>query len=251
MIHAIRSEVLKLRRPRVLFGTIAALWGFAVLVSVLSVATSTDHADLLGASGATLGFGNTSRLVGLVVLVLFLTSVTSEYSFGTIRILLIRQPRRAVVLGGKLVALLAAMAAGLLGALLLSVAAATVTMAARGLPVSAWFGTDGFVQAGQAYLDAVVACATYGAFGLVFGVVLRSTVLAVGVLLGWFLMAENIAANTWPDAVHWFPGLLAGVVMSGGTAEVGYWPALAATVGYALVAVLAAMTVFARRDTAT
>jgi hypothetical protein len=39
--------------------------------------------------------------------------------------------------------------------------------------------------------------------------------------------------------------------MSGGTAEVGYWPALAATVGYALVAVLAAMTVFARRDTAT
>jgi hypothetical protein len=243
MIRAIRSEVLKLRRPRVLFGTIAAMWGFAVLVSVLSVAT--------GADGITDGFANSSRLVGLVVLVLFLTSVTSEYNFGTIRVLLIRQPRRAVVLGGKLVALLGAMAVALLGALLLSVAAATLTMVARGLPVAALFGTHGIAHAGKAYLDAVLACATYGAFGLAFGVLLRSTVLAVGIMLGWFLMAENIAANTWPDAVHFFPGLLAGVVMSGGTPEVGYWAALAATVGYALLAVVAAMTVFARRDTAT
>lgn len=247
MIRAIRSEMMKLRRPRVLFGTTAVLWGFAVLVSVLSVATAEDGAEI----GATTGFGNASRLVGLVILVLFLTSVTSEYSFGTIRILLIRQPRRAIVLGGKLVALLAATAIGLLGALLLSVAAATITMLARGLEVNAWFGTNGIVDAGQAYLDAVVACATYGAFGLVFGVVLRSTVLAVGVLLGWFFMAENIAANTWPDSVHYFPGLLAGVVMSGGTTEVGYLPALAATLGYAVLAVLAAMIVFARRDTAT
>ncbi|MGX6603045.1 hypothetical protein ACWKSP_13030 [Micromonosporaceae bacterium Da 78-11] len=250
MISSIRSEMLKLRRPRVLFGTMAALWGFAMLVSVLSVVTAEDG-GMAGSDGATIGFANASRLVGLVVLLLFLTSVTAEYTFGTIRIVLIRQPRRAVVLGGKLVVLLAAMAVGLLGALLLSVAAATVTAAARGLPVSAWFGADGFAHAGRAYLDAVLACTTYGAFGLVFGVVLRSTVLAVGVLLGWFFMAENIAANTWPDAVHFFPGLLAGVVMAGGTDEVGYWPALAATAGYALVAILVALTVFTRRDTAT
>ncbi|HEX7745962.1 MAG TPA: ABC transporter permease subunit [Micromonosporaceae bacterium] len=253
---AIRSEMLKLRRPRVLFSTIAALWGFAVLVSVLSVATGKDDStanstgDLTGTHGATVGFANASRLVGLVILVLFLTSVTSEYSFGTVRILLMRQPRRAVVLGGKLIALLGAMAAGLLGALMLSVAAAAVTMAARGLPMDAWFSSGGLAHVGQAYLNAVIACATYGAFGLAFGVLLRSTVLAVGVMLGWFFMAENIAANTWPDSVHWFPGLLAGAVMSGGTAAVSYWPALAATVGYALAAVLIATTVFTRRDTA-
>ncbi len=256
MIRALRSELLKLRRPRLVWGGLGALFGFTLLVTILSVATATQTAGpratsttrLIAASGLTIGFSNASRLIGLVILVLFLSSVTTEYSLGTIRILLTRQPDRIAVLGGKLGALLLAMAAALLAALALSVAAATATMLARGLAVDAWFTAAGLGHAVAGYANALLAGALYGAFGLAFGVLLRSTVLAVAVLLGWFFMAENIAASTWTDAPHWLPGLLAGVVMAGGTDTVGYRPALVATLGYLAVAVVVAGVVFVRRD---
>jgi len=256
--RAIRAELLKLRRPRLLWGTLGALLGFTLLVTILSVATATETAGprststarLVAADGLTIGFGNASRLVGLVILVLFLSSVTTEYSFGTIRIVLTRQPDRRTVLVGKLGALLLAMAVALLAALVLSIASATVTMLARGLPVDAWFTAAGLGHAVARYGNALLAGALYGAFGLAIGVLLRSTVLAVAVMLGWFFMAENIAASTWADASHWLPGLLAGVVMAGGTDTVGYWPALAATLGWSALALAVAAVVFVRRDVA-
>ena len=256
MTRAVRAELLKLRRPGLLWGSLGALFGFTLLVSILSVATATETAGarsvsvarLVAADGLTIGFGNASRLVGLVILTLFLSSVTTEYSLGTIRVLLTRQPDRITVLGGKLGALLIAMTAALLAALVLSVASAGAAMLARGLPVGAWFTGAGLGHALAGYGNALVACALYGAVGLAFGVLLRSTVLAVGVMLGWFFMAENIAATDWSGAPHWLPGLLAGVVMTGGTDTVAYRPAFAATLAYLAVAVAVAGVVFARRD---
>jgi hypothetical protein len=99
-----------------------------------------------------------------------------------------------------------------------------------------------------AYGNALAACTAYGAAGLAIGVLLRSTVLAVGVGLAWFFMAENIAANLWPHAEHWLPGLLAGAVMAGGTDTTAYGRALAATLAYAAAALTAALTSFTRRD---
>ena len=85
MTRAIRAELLKLRRPRLLWGSLGALFGFTLLVSILSVATATETAGpravsiarLVTADGLTIGFGNASRLVGLVILVLFLSSPTT------------------------------------------------------------------------------------------------------------------------------------------------------------------------------
>jgi ABC-type transport system involved in multi-copper enzyme maturation permease subunit len=258
VLRAVRSELIKLRRPRVLYGSLGALLGFTVLVSVLTVATAVDRpeagqqavptARLAEASGLTVGFSNASRLVGVVVLLLFLTAVTGEYGIGTLRTLLVRQPRRAVFLAGKLGALLIAMTAALAVALLVGMAAATVTAQARGLPTAAWFTGAGLACAAGTFGNTVLACAVYGAVGLAFGVLLRSTVLAVGVMLGWFVMAENIADNTWPDAGHWLPGLLAGAVMQGGTDTVSYQYAAVGSLGCVVVALAVAMVVFVRRD---
>ncbi|MFI5907488.1 ABC transporter permease [Dactylosporangium sp. NPDC051541] len=253
MIRAFRSDLLKLRRPRVLYGTLAALFGFTVLVTVLSVGTATDHpagrgvatAALTATTGATVGFANSARLVGLVIVVLFLTAVTTEYSLGTIRTLLTRQPRRPLLLLGKFAALLLSTATALLAALVLSVAAATTTMRSRGLPVAAWFTGDGVWDIGASYVDALVAGLAYGALGLALGVLVRGTVAAVGVALVWFFMAENIAANLWADADRWFPGLLAGAAMAGETRGLAGAPIVAA------VALAVAVAVFTRRDVRT
>jgi ABC-type transport system involved in multi-copper enzyme maturation permease subunit len=265
MIRAFQAELIKLRRPRVLYGSLGALFGFTLLVTVLTFITakkaataSTDGQgegntieQLIRADGLTIGFTNAARLVGVVVLVVFLTSITSEYGLGTVRVLLVRQPRRGLFLAGKLLALLVSTAAALLVAQTVGMVAATLVANARGIPTDAWFTADGLSAAVGVYTNAVLACGFYGTLGMALGVLLRSTPLAVGITLGWFIMVENIADNVWADAGHWFPGLLADAVSAGGVDAVSYVHASIGVFGYAAVALTIGSVTFARRDVST
>src|SRR5471032_1056086 len=155
MIRSLRAELLKLRRPAVLYGAAGAMLGFAVLATVLTFATAssalTAPASPVGGAalgstvgqlgqpgGLTRGFTIAAGFIGLLVFVLFTTSITSEYGLGTIRVLLTKQPRRALLLIGKLVALLACVAAVLLVAEILSVGAAFAMAHARGIATAEW-----------------------------------------------------------------------------------------------------------------
>jgi ABC-2 type transport system permease protein len=260
MIRSYRAELMKLRRPRVLYGALGALFGFTTLVTVLTFVTakpaaSTTPADrnstleqLAAAGGLTTGFTNASNLIGIVVVVVFLTSITTDHGLGTLRTLLLRQPRRDRFLAGKLLALLAAAEVALLLALVLSTTAATVVANARGLSTDAWFTASGLGSAATDFADTALAVACYGALGVAVGVLLRSTPLAVGATLGWFVMVENIANNTWADAAGWFPGLLVGVVSAGGSGTVSYAHAVAGALVYAVGALAVGTAVFMHRD---
>ncbi|GAA1550991.1 hypothetical protein GCM10009827_084530 [Dactylosporangium maewongense] len=237
MMRAFRSELLKLRRPRVLYGALGGLFGFTILVTVLTFATAPVPPARL-----TAGFTNASRLVGVVVLVVFLTSVTTEHGLGTLRTLLLRQPSRDRLLAGKLLALAACTAGALLVALVVSLAAAAVVTGIRGTPTEPWPA-----DAVTGYLNTVLAAILYGTVGLALGVLLRSTPIAVGVALFWFIMVENIARNTVPAAGHWLPGLLAGAV-TGAPGSVPYSHGLAGVLVYGALALTAAFITFARRD---
>ncbi len=152
MMRSFRSELLKLRRPSIIAGGGAVLAGFTVLATVLTFTTATatgqaaqngryatsTFASLASANGLTRGFANAAGLLGIVVFVLFLTSMTSEYNHGTLRMLLTRQPRRARLLGGKFLALVAVTAAAMVAALLLSAAAAIPLAHSQGIATTGW-----------------------------------------------------------------------------------------------------------------
>ncbi|MEV4512709.1 ABC transporter permease subunit [Dactylosporangium sp. NPDC049525] len=240
MTASFRSELMKLRRPRVLYGALGGLFGCTILVTVLTFATATAPPARL-----TAGFTNASRLVGVVVLVMFLTNVTTEYSLGTLRTLLLRRPLRDRLLAGKVLALGACTAGALLVALAVSLASAAVVTGVRGTPTGPWLA-----DAATGYANTVLAAACYGSIGLALGVLLRSTPLAVGVALFWFVMVENIARNTWPGAGHVLPGLLAGAV-TGVPGSVPYSHGLAGVLVYSALSLTAGFVVFARRDVST
>ena len=163
MIRSFKAELLKLRRPAVRFGATGAMFGFALLATVLTFATAT-HATTVAASpvggtalgstlgqlsqpgGLTRGFTIAAGFIGLLVFVLFTTTITSEYSLGTIRVLLTRQPRRARLLAGKLLALLAFVAALLLATELVSAVASIALAHARDVSTADWFTTDALGQ---------------------------------------------------------------------------------------------------------
>lgn len=266
MIRSFRAELLKLRRPSVLYGAGAVLPGFALLATVLAflnAATSSrasapaDNgfdvtlAELARTGGLTRGFTGSATFIGILVLVLFLTSTTGEYGHGTLRVLLTRQPARLRLLAGKLLALLAFTAAALLTAEIISAVAAVVMAQVRDVSTAEWFTGAGLARAGGDYVNALLTAAGFGAVGTALAVLLRSTAVALGVGLAWFLPLEHIVQNSWSGAGRWFPGLLFEAVARGGTTETSYARALILGLLLAGGGLVVGGISFARRDVST
>lgn len=208
--------------------------------------------DQLGAAGGlTRGFSIAAGFIGLLMFVVFLTSVTSEYGHGTLRVLLTRQPRRGRLLAGKLVALLACTAAALLVAEVVSAAVAVGMAGVRDVPTSDWFTGNGLLQAGGDYANAFLNATFFGLLGAGVGVILRSTVLALGVGLAWFMPIEHIIQNAWAGAGRWFPGLLFEAVARGGTAVTSYQRSLLLAAIATTLVLVAGTATFLRRDVST
>jgi ABC-2 type transport system permease protein len=265
MIRSFRAELIKLRRPAVLYGAAGAMLGFALLATVLTFATASSAttapaspvggaalestvAQLGQPGGLTRGFTIAAGFIGLLVFVLFTTSMTSEYSLGTIRVLLTRQPRRARLLAGKLLALLAFVAALLLAAELLASAAAVALAQARNISTTDWFTAAGLQHGAGDYANAVLTATVFGAVGITVGVFCRSTPIALGVGLAWLGPLEHIVQLNWSAAARWFPGLVFDAVASGGTAIITYPRALVMALAYAGLAISAGTVSFLRRD---
>jgi len=266
MIRSFRAELLKLRRPSVRYGAGAVLPAFAVLATVLvfvnaaAVAGRPDPAangfdvtlaQLAASGGLTRGFTGSATVIGVLVFVLFLISVTGEYGHGTLRVLLTREPRRLPLLAGKLLALLAFTAATLLAAEVMSGLAAVALAGLRDVPTTEWFTGAGLARAGGDYANALVTAALFGAVGTALGVLVRSTGVALGVGLAWFLPLEHILQQSWVGASRWFPGLLFEAVARGGTSETSYARALALGAVAAAAALVVGGISFVRRDVST
>jgi ABC-type transport system involved in multi-copper enzyme maturation permease subunit len=267
MTRSFRSELLKLRRPSVIFGAGGAMLGFALLATILAFATaeagdptgppdaSEPFALTLGqlaeAGGLTQGFSVAAGFISLLVFVVFLTSITSEYGHGTLRVLLTRQPNRAKLLAGKVLALLAITAAALLVAVVVSAVAAVVLAGMWDVSTADWFTSTGLVNAAGDYANALLTATFFGVLGGVMGLLLRSTVLALGVGLAWLMPVEHIIQNGWAGAGRWFPGLLFEAVGRGGTDVTSYQRALFFAVGITVVMAVVGATTFLRRDVST
>jgi len=265
MIRSFKTELLKLRRPAVLYGATGAMLGFALLATVLTFATATSATTAaaspvggaaLGSTlgqlgqpgGLTRGFTIAAGFIGLLVFVLFTTNMTSEYGLGTIRVLLTRQPRRARLLAGKLLALLAFVAALLFAAELLSAAAAIALAHYRDVSTADWFTADGLRHLAGDYANAVLTATVFGTVGISLGVFARSTPIALGIGLAWLGPLEHIIQLGWSEAARWFPGLVFDAVASGGTTITTYQRAIVTALTYAALALTAAAVSFIRRD---
>jgi ABC-2 type transport system permease protein len=265
VIRSFKAELLKLRRPAVLYGASAAMLGFALLATILTFVTATSATTAapspvggaaLGStlwqlgqpSGLTRGFTIAAGFIGLLVFVLFTTNMTSEYGLGTIRVLLTRQPRRARLLAGKLLALLAFVAALLLAAELLSAAAAIALAHGHDVSTADWFTTDGLGHLTGDYANAVLTATVFGAVGIALGVFTRSTPIALGIGLAWLGPLEHILQLSWSGAARWLPGLVFDAVANGGTSVTTYQRALVTALVYTGLALSVATVSFVRRD---
>jgi hypothetical protein len=248
--RTILAELIKLRRRSVLIGAGAVIPLLTIIATIAVFASAgdgpppTEQAEfspnlaMLGAAGGmTRGFTATASFLGLLVLIVFIASTTSEWGQGTARVLLTREPRRLQVFAGKAVALLVVTAAALLVALVVAAITAYVMAAARGIPTGSWLTGAGLRDAAEDWGRAALSLACWGVLGIAVGTLIRSTTVAIAIAFAWFFPLEHIIQNAWAGAGRWFPGLLFEAVTSDGNDQTGFLRAL--LLGAVVVAVVA------------
>ncbi len=266
MINSFHAEWLKLKRPAVILGAGGALVLLACLAVVLTFAAASADvgppplnnppllsttAELATAAGISRGFVIAAGFIGILVFVLFTASVAGEFSQGTLRALLTRQPRRTPLLIGKLGALLVASALTLAVALAASIALSFALAAVRGISTTNWLTSSGAAEAGRAYRDTLLTVVLFAILGTALGLIVRSTVPAVAIGVGWMMPLVHIVQGVWADAGRWFPGLLLNAITRSGTDLASYDRSVLLGLIYTAALALVGAASFLRRDVTT
>lgn len=261
MTKVIRAELATLVRRRVLVAVGVAITAF-VAVTMLAVFLSAEPAatgpprdareatleSLAEPGGGTEAFSLGIGFFGLFVLVAFVTRLAGEFSHGTLRTLLIKEPRRVRVVLGKVVALMAFMAAMLLVAEALTFIASVSLAPGQDIDTATWYSLDGIGAAAGDYAAALAGTAAWALYGMTLGLLLRSVPIAIGVAVAWAGPLENITAQSWQAAERWFPGLQLQALSTGGTSDVSARHALLLTAIYVTLAVAVGLLTLKRRD---
>ncbi|GAA3288320.1 ABC transporter permease [Dactylosporangium vinaceum] len=263
VIRAARAEWMKLRRPGLLWGTLGAVVAVTALATAIGIATAGDGnarqapggpaigvsvATLQSASGLSNGLSSAATLLGVVALCVCAGAVAGEYAQGTLRNLLIRQPRRLRLFAGIALACAAFSTLMVAVATLASVAASFVTAGVTGLDTSAWATGAAAGDVVRAAADTSMSTIGWAGIGFALAVVLRTPVAAIAVGVAYALPVESIVNAAVDDADRYLPGQLLAAVAGGGTTDVGYGYALTVLAAYAAVIAAGAAVLLRRRD---
>lgn len=238
MSSLIRSELRKL-------ATVRSTWAFVVatvLLSALFVASGVLFSAPRSAADIRDAFANASG-ASVVVLVLGIVGITSEYAHGTISTTLLAAPRRTPVLLAKTVThFLAGAAAGLIGVV---VATAILVPWLATHPAQAP-SSGRLVTVGLAEL---ANGALFGALGVGLGALLRGQALAiVTAVVGLFVVEPALSAIS--PAVDRYGPSAASAALSG--RDFPHLPPQGVggllLLGYAMIAVGLGVIAFERRE---
>jgi hypothetical protein len=278
MIAALRAELRKVATTRTWWLTALVMFGYMVVMAVIMAFSlvfgmreaeeSGQPADMSGGFGANGPVVLDSLAIAMAVYTLAVAlgyifpailgalSVTGEFRHRTITPTLLAEPRRSLVLGAKLVAVLpfalAVAVAGVAG----TVVGGAATLAIMGEPTLL-----GDPEVQRTIVMSVVALVLWALVGVGFGSVLTNQVAAIVVLLAFTQFVEPILRlllaqfDVTEAASKFLPGA-AGEAIAGSSLYVSSgladllpaWQGALVLLGYAVVLVLVGRVTTFRRD---
>jgi ABC-2 type transport system permease protein len=260
MIRVFLAEWRKLRRPSLFIGTMLAIMGSSALVTSLLFllldsargnareGQIVTRASLELPHGLSIGFSSSAGLLGLVALCIFASQTAQEYTHGTLRNLLVRQPRRLTLLLGKFLAMcLFALISVILSAIV-SISLAFALSGKAKVVTTAWSTADARIGVLHTFVNVLISVIAFGTIGMILGLLLRSPISAISIGVAWLLVVENIIAATVRHSGKWMPGQLINTIAAGGDITATYAHALLVLSAYLAGGVLVAGFLFRRRD---
>jgi ABC-type transport system involved in multi-copper enzyme maturation permease subunit len=262
MIRIVSAEWRKLRRPTLFLGTIGAALFFTGLTSTflyLMIDSEQGNADrgrqvgrevLELAGGSVYGFASVGGLLGVIALCVFAAQTAQEYTYGTLRNILVRQPGRIRILVGKLIAMKIFAFIMILIAAVVSIGISYFLSDRAKVSTQLWFTSDGYTEIGKTLVNVTISVVYFGIVGMVLGLLLRSPISAISIGVLWILIIENLLGAVKPVFLDWMPGNQLSVIAQGGSPDISYSHALILGTSYVFVGVLVATVLFSRRDVA-
>ena len=261
------AELRKLRRPTLFLGTMGAVVFFSALFSSLlfllidSPQGNADRGRVVGravlglATGGVQGFSSVGGFLGIIALCVFAAQTAQEYTYGTLRNLLVRQPGRLRILLGKFIAMKLFALLMILLAAIVSIGASVILAPGAKVSTELWFGPDGRQAIFTTFVNVIISVIGYGTIGMVLGLLLRSPISAISIGVLWLLIVENLLIAVKNSLQDWLPGAQLSAIASGGTPRgsaqsIEYSHALLVGGIYVAVAVTIASFLFVRRDVA-
>jgi ABC-type transport system involved in multi-copper enzyme maturation permease subunit len=253
------SEWIKLRRRSMILWGFGAGMFFPLLATILTIERARKYGPfdrghlpvsvLELPTGLVHGVTDVSGLFGIVSLCLFAAAFSIEYSQGTLRNLLVREPRRARFLAGKFLAMTSFIAVIVIVAIAISVALAFILAPGKGISTSAWTSSTGINDLLQSVFHAWLAASLYGIFGAALGLLLRSPAVSIPVAVIYFLPIEAIIVGAiWSGGSNWLPAHLLNALAHGGNGDSTYYHALLMLALYSVAIAAGIVTLFRRRD---
>ena len=255
--RSFESEWVKMRRRRLWYGSYGAISGVVVLTTIVTIAGALHRPDSRGdltlaqlahASGLSQGLTQSGVLLGAVSFSIAAFQFGGEFAHGTLRNLLVREPRRSSLLAGKCLAVLTFLIGAIVVATIIAICAAFVMAHLRGIPTGAWTSATGMGDLGVLLGDLAISGCGFAILGMIAGVLLRSSVIAIAAGLAVLLPVETILTNAIPGTARWLPAQLLESIAQGGTTTAPFAAALVTVAAYVLGAAVIATLVFARRD---
>jgi ABC-2 type transport system permease protein len=263
MVRAFLSELLKLRRWSVLAS------GAVMIVATAGVAYKTYHTITGGFTGPEVGpliaalpttrglvtiIITTQALIIVVALTIVTANLAAEWSQGTLRNLLVREPGRLRLLSGKMLALMLFVAICVTLTLLVSAAFVLVSAQSHGLSTAAWSSPQGIRIFLSFFGNELLCFAGISLFGMLIAVLTRSTGAAIGIGLA-YVLGEGLLPAAWPEGAQWLPIRLFNYLVGsnvpaavGPNPPQGYPAALLAALLWMAAFVVVSAVVFRRQD---
>lgn len=194
MTDLLRSEWFKLRTLRLNYVLVFVGAAFVVVITGL-IGIFTESSDFTSTSSGDIAqiVGGTAILPGLLISVIGVLSISSEFGHGTIRPTLVATPSRPKVFLAKAIVLSAlafvsALAIGLVGYLV-----GFVLLSARGADDLSFFAGDGTQAVLLVGLPVLFVLLVLFGYGL--GLLIRNSPAAVSVAILWPILIENIVGG--------------------------------------------------------
>jgi ABC-2 type transport system permease protein len=251
-VGAFRAELRKLWTVRTTL--VLTLVGFGLVVLSSSVGL---FSSIMGEAftGTDEQVGDAIAQIGgsaMIVLIVALLAMTTEFRHGTIGRTLQITPSRTRMLAAKLAAGAAYALAYFVASLVLVVLLLMAAAAYHGV------GLDPGPATVTALWQGPVGLVLNAVLGVAVGALIRSQVVAVSLTLVWLFVVENLFAALWPAVGRWLPfQALSSLFISrdalpaapeSGVALLEPAVALAVFLGYVLAASLAAVVLLRTRD---
>lgn len=220
--------------------------GLALLTILIVTITGTRHTQSIATTHLYSGFELMVFFLGVAAICISANYAASEYSYATLRNILVRIPQRSSLLAGKFLGIASYLSA--LTIVVYVVAASSSIATAPALIRGSWFERHQLIDACQALGSAALGILAFAAVGFFLGILFRSSILAISIALLWSLIVESAIGAVYPRALPWLPAGNIENISQWGSASFSYQHSLLLSGATLLLLGTPAVGLFARRD---